>query len=210
MQLRDQTTAGALLGLAVILLALALVVLSQTLGLILVVIAGVISLASLAAGNRTQRIAGAMLVAASIFIAIFAFESEVDPATSDYAAYVGRAKVSAALGYANKAEAALSAACSEGTYDAKQSVKDLGLADSDPASYILRAELRRIAADTTQLRLTLTDVAGLWFFGWVRWVIIPQGRFIDIAYTCTPGKQLTSRPVSATVPSRFLPGRLRL
>ena len=126
-----------------------------------------------------------------------------------YADYTPRANVTAAVVFIGKGRAALELSCADGSFSSKQKLIDIGLPESDPKAYVLRAELVRIGPGAARLKTVLTDIYGRPFFGLFPWKVIPQGSMIEYEFTCSAEKKLTSGFFASTVEPKYLPASLR-
>ena len=128
--------------------------------------------------RRLLKIFGALLVV-GVVIAV---------ALPGYADYAPRARVTAALLFIGKGREALELSCSNGTFASKLQLVDIGLPESDPATYIHRAELLRMAPNVVRVEAALTDIYGRPFFGLFPWKVIPQGSMLKYEFTCSTEK----------------------
>lgn len=119
-----------------------------------------------------------------------------------------RASVTAAIMYAAKIRSALDSACSEGTFESKQKLADLGMPSSDPKAYIYRAEFSHLTQSTARLKAYLGDIYAHPFFGLFPWKVVSQGRFIEFEFTCTADREFSYRFDSDLEP-KYLPASLR-
>ena len=126
-----------------------------------------------------------------------------------YGDYTPRVSVSAAIVYTVDIKSALDAACSEGTFESKQRLTDLGKPNSDPKAYTYRAELSHLAQNSARLKAYLSDIYAHPFFGLIPWKVVSQGRFLEFEFTCTADRKFSSRFIGSDLEPKYLPASLR-
>lgn len=145
----------------------------------------------------------------SVIVVVFIVGVVIVLALPSYADYTPRASVGAALVVIGSGGANLESSCSDGTFASKQKTTDIGVPESDPKAYILRAELSRVTPNAVRLKATLTNIYGRPFFGLFPWKVIAGGSFLEFEHTCSEGKKFSSRLLASTVEQKYLPESLR-
>ena len=117
-----------------------------------------------------------------------------------------RWKVQVAILHFAAVRDALGSACSEGRFQSVTKLSDVGVAETEPRSFVLRTELQRLASDRTRISAVLPEIK---IGGPFPSIAVPYGSTIAFEYVCSPSKVFSEQFVSATVPSRYLPGQMR-
>ena len=129
---------------------------------------------------------------------------------SGYNNYTVRSRLVAAILAVGDGRSNLELACAEGTFAQKQKTTDIGVSESDPKVYILRAALLRVTQNVVRLKVTLLDIYGQpLFFGILPRIAIPQGSVLEFEYSCSAEKKFSSRLIGSTVEQEYLPRHLR-
>ena len=128
--------------------------------------------------------------------------------SSGYNNYTVRSRLVYAVLAIGHSKSNLESACADGTFALKQSVKDIGISDSDPKVHILRVEFLRVTPNVVRLRVTLMDIYGQPFFLLFPRKAIPQGSILEFEHTCSAEKKFSSLLIASTVEKEYLPMHL--
>jgi hypothetical protein len=128
---------------------------------------------------------------------------------SGYNNYTVRSRLVDTLQAIDHGKSNLESACVVGAFALKQSVKDIGISDSDPKVHILHVEFLRVASNVVHVRFTLMDIYGQPFFLLFQRKAIPQGSILEFEYSCSAERKFSSRLIGSTVEQEYLPQRLR-
>ena len=143
----------------------------------------------------------------AILIALFMIWGLVWPAYQDHSA---RKQVAAAATFAEVGRRAVQLACSDGTFSSKRAPKDLGLAESEPSSYVSRVELGGVSETKIRLRLILDERYKRGWFDPLDPSSRLEGARLDFEFTCSPKKEFSSKLLRASTVKWFdVPWKLR-